>query len=304
MAYRILLVDDEADLLDMLGDFLMENGYSVETARDGVEAMERLDREKFDLLLSDINMPRMRGFELLRRAKEKCPGMKSALITAYNVNDYIRMARDEDVGNIISKTSPFNFDEVGMMVRNLVTEDVFGLAKYMDKDADIHEHEIRHSRDIDRVLDAAGRFFGRDMAGTRLCMVMREVVTNAVFYGARNERGDQKETWEIDVALKSDEYVKVLFGRDSDKWATSVVDRKGRLKKKDVLFWLDRNIVRDLDGTPFNLQDVHGRGLFISRETIDRFIINIKPAVQTEVIAIQFMEGKFKGYRPLLINEL
>jgi hypothetical protein len=53
-----------------------------------------------------------------------------------------------------------------------------------------------------------------------------------------------------------------------------------------------------------NLYDIHGRGIFISRETIDRFIINIKKQVSTEIIAIHYMQDKFKGFHPLLINEI
>lgn len=303
MASRILLVDDEFDMIDMLGEVLRENGYTVETAANGVEALTALEKGHFDLLLSDINMPRMKGFELLRIARERYPDLKSALITAYNINDYITLAREQDVGNIICKTSPFNFEEVLSMVKNLVTEDVFGIEKYVDKSAEIHTLEIRHSRDIDTAVDFATEFFGKIEAAVRLNIALREIATNAVFYGARNERGDRKETWEIDVALKPDETVRVSYARDAEKIATAVVDTKGRLTKRDVLYWLDRNIARDLDGTPLNIHDIHGRGLFISRETIDRFIINIRRKTISEIISVQFTEGKYKGYRPLLINE-
>ncbi len=303
MAQRILLVDDEFDMLDMLGEVFRENGYAVETAENGIEALRVLARGSFDLLLSDINMPQMKGFELLRIAQEQYPALKSALITAYNVNDYIALAREQDVGNIICKTSPFNFDEVLSMVRNLITEEVFGIERYMAKDAEIRSFEIKHSRDIDTAVDLTTEFFGNVEAAVRLNIALREIATNAVFYGARNERGDQKENWTIDVALEPDETVKVSYAKDHEKLATAVVDAKGRLAKKDVLFWLDRNITRNLDGTPVNIHDVHGRGLYISRETIDRFIINIRRKQLTEIVSMQFTGGKYKGYRPLLINE-
>jgi len=67
MAQRILLVDDEFDMLDMLGEVFRENGYAVETAENGIEALRVLARGSFDLLLSDINMPQMKGFELRAR---------------------------------------------------------------------------------------------------------------------------------------------------------------------------------------------------------------------------------------------
>ena len=128
---KILLVDDEADLLEVLGEFLEDQGFSVTTAKDGVHALEVLGRDsRFDLLLSDINMPRMKGFELIRVVKETYPGMKSALITTYDVNSYIELALKHNVGNIIAKTSPFNFNDFLVNVSSLVSGDIFGLEKY------------------------------------------------------------------------------------------------------------------------------------------------------------------------------
>ena len=303
MAYKILLVDDEIDILDMLGEFLHENGYEVDTAGNGVEALERLEKQQYNLLLSDINMPLMRGFKLLHIAGEKYPDMKSALMTAYNVNDYIRLARDENISNIIVKTSPFNFDEMLLTVNNLITEEVFGIEKYLDDNAEIRRMEIKHSTDIDVIAEDAYEFLGKKPTAMKLNIAFREIVTNAVYYGARNEKGDQKELWDVDVQLKPDEYVTVCFGRDKEKYAISVEDRKGRLTKQHVLYWLDRNIEKAQDGKPVNIYDTHGRGLFISRETVDRFIINIKRQIRTEIIAVNFLEAKYKGYRPLTINE-
>jgi CheY-like chemotaxis protein len=68
MAKRILLVDDEVDFLDVVGEFLEDEGYEVTTAGNGLDALATLETETFDLLLSDINMPGMKGFELLKEA--------------------------------------------------------------------------------------------------------------------------------------------------------------------------------------------------------------------------------------------
>jgi CheY-like chemotaxis protein/anti-sigma regulatory factor (Ser/Thr protein kinase) len=67
---RILVVEDESSLSRMLSEILACAGYEVETARDGVEALEQLGRSDFDLLLTDIRMPRLGGLELLARIKE------------------------------------------------------------------------------------------------------------------------------------------------------------------------------------------------------------------------------------------
>jgi DNA-binding response OmpR family regulator len=63
---RILVVDDQQEILDITALVLQGAGYATETARSGEEALERLTREPFDLVLLDINMPGMDGWETLR----------------------------------------------------------------------------------------------------------------------------------------------------------------------------------------------------------------------------------------------
>ena len=133
---RVLLVDDEPDLVEVLGEFLEEEGFEVKTASDGLDALSFLEKDsRFDLLLSDINMPRMKGFELIAAVKEKYPSLKNALITAYDVNSYIELAKIHNVGNIIAKTSPFNFKDFLIQVKSLVTGDIFGIEKHFEAHA-------------------------------------------------------------------------------------------------------------------------------------------------------------------------
>jgi CheY-like chemotaxis protein len=71
MATRILLVDDNADVAVMLADLLRERGFTVEVVIDGIAALERLEAKTFDLIVSDVHMPRLDGVglhrELVRR---------------------------------------------------------------------------------------------------------------------------------------------------------------------------------------------------------------------------------------------
>ena len=73
MNEKILLVDDEVDFLDVLSEFLRDEGYVASTARNAQEALELLQKETFRLLLSDINMPGMKGFELIKKVKQLYP---------------------------------------------------------------------------------------------------------------------------------------------------------------------------------------------------------------------------------------
>jgi DNA-binding response OmpR family regulator len=67
--FKVLIVDDEPDIVDMIGDYLTGEGYHVIKAYDGVEALEKIRRESPDVALLDIMMPGLDGFEVCRRIR-------------------------------------------------------------------------------------------------------------------------------------------------------------------------------------------------------------------------------------------
>ncbi len=71
MPKRILVVDDDEMVLMALDELLRPEGYEVHTVLSGAEALERLDQNGYDLLVLDIIMPEMDGFELCKRIREK-----------------------------------------------------------------------------------------------------------------------------------------------------------------------------------------------------------------------------------------
>jgi len=302
MNKRILLVDDEADFLDVVGEFLQEQGYDVVTAPNGAAALDILQKEAFDLLLSDINMPGMKGFELLLEAHKRWPAMRRALITAYDVRDYLFMAKNYDIGNIITKTTPFNFNEIRVLVGNILTGDVFGLEKYID--AEVARCELRRADEIESIVMRIAERMHEPDHKRKFRQALGEIVVNAFFYGARNERGDRKDTWEFEGELEEGKQIVVCWGSDAEKTGVSVTDQKGALTKKEILYWLERNTTKGKDGLSLGFLDEHGKGLYIARETIDRFIVNIQPGVRTEVVMINYRTGLYDGHRPLWIQEL
>lgn len=66
---RILVVDDDSDIRKLVSVVLKQSGYEVETAADGLAAWEALNTECYDLLLTDQNMPRMTGVELIKKLR-------------------------------------------------------------------------------------------------------------------------------------------------------------------------------------------------------------------------------------------
>jgi CheY-like chemotaxis protein len=79
----ILVVDDEDALRTVLSSELTSEGYDVRSAADGDEAIEVLKKEAVDLILLDIKMPRMNGFEVLRHVKKTRPRTKVVMLTAF-----------------------------------------------------------------------------------------------------------------------------------------------------------------------------------------------------------------------------
>jgi PAS domain S-box-containing protein len=81
---RVLVVDDDAGICQSLKDLLEEERCTIETAASGVFAMEWLDRQQFDVVLSDVVMPDMDGYQLYQSVKNKMPKLPVVLMTAFN----------------------------------------------------------------------------------------------------------------------------------------------------------------------------------------------------------------------------
>jgi DNA-binding NtrC family response regulator len=106
---RIMVVDDERDILSIVKRGLeAKNRFQVETFIDADSALESLKENSgdyYDLVLTDIRMPKINGFELYRRIKESNPHMKIVFITAFEINkdEFSKVIPSVDVIDFISK---------------------------------------------------------------------------------------------------------------------------------------------------------------------------------------------------------
>ncbi len=107
---RILVVDDERSMREMLEIFLGREGYVVVSCASGSEALRHLAQDAFDLLITDINMPGLSGFDLLREAREKDPALPVLMITAYGSPDSAVQAMKKGATDYLTK--PFRIEEV------------------------------------------------------------------------------------------------------------------------------------------------------------------------------------------------
>lgn len=295
----ILIVDDEKAIRMMLLDYLEDN-YHAETAETGEVALARLKERTFDLVISDINMPGISGPELLAKIKKLYPSTKTALITAYNVDEYIQAAKEFSITNIIPKTVPFNFAELDFIVYGLVTGNIFGLQRYLLDDGTIIEkHVIKSTSDARNVQDHLIELFEKQFGTSGdMKLILDEIITNAIYHAPMGEDGTEKYREFSDISLEPHEYIYIECGFDSEKYAVSITDRQGHLSKETVLYKIERQITGE------GLLDDSGRGIHMSRLFADRMIINIDPSQKTEVILINYFSNKYRGYKPLYINEL
>jgi two-component system response regulator PilR (NtrC family) len=114
-ALRVLVVDDEASMRDMLRIVLRRDGYEVAVARNGTEALAWLQREPVDLLLSDIRMPDISGVDVLRAAKELNRDLIAIMMTAFASTDTAVEALRLGASDYFTK--PFSMDELRLKVR-------------------------------------------------------------------------------------------------------------------------------------------------------------------------------------------
>jgi PAS domain S-box-containing protein len=102
---RILVVDDDQGISRTLQEMLEADGCQVEVAEDGKRALEKLARAPFDLVLSDVVMPHMDGYELYRQVQKKYPDMPVLMMTAfhYDKDHIIKRSRMEGLEGVIFK---------------------------------------------------------------------------------------------------------------------------------------------------------------------------------------------------------
>jgi len=114
----IMVVDDESEVAAILAESLQQDGYRVETVTDGAEALRRLERGGYDLVLSDTKMPVLSGTDFYRVIEQRFPALiQKFIFVTGDLLDVEKQQFFESVGvPVVSK--PFNVDEVRRVVRN------------------------------------------------------------------------------------------------------------------------------------------------------------------------------------------
>jgi two-component system response regulator (stage 0 sporulation protein F) len=121
---RILVVDDEAPVREVLTEYFETEGYAVEAATSGLEALSAVRGGRADLVLLDVRMPGLDGVQVLRRIRELTDGVPVIMVTA---NEDVALARETlMLGAFDYVAKPFDFDYLDRAV-------AAGLARVVDK---------------------------------------------------------------------------------------------------------------------------------------------------------------------------
>jgi two-component system response regulator PilR (NtrC family) len=156
---KILIVDDERSMRDVLSIMLKRAGYDVTVATDGEEAIAQVEKELFDLVITDLKMPKAGGLDVLKAVKECSPDSVVLIITAFASPESAVEAMKLGAFDYLPK--PFQVDEVQLKIRNalgsrrLSTENMLLRREMAAKTS--QTRLIGKSEAMQKVLDVIGK---------------------------------------------------------------------------------------------------------------------------------------------------
>jgi len=124
---KILLLEDDINLSETIEEFLEDEGYEVISVYDGTSAEEKIYEEKFDILLLDVNVPGLNGFELLKKIREEGNETPAIYITSLNSTDDLSDGYESGCDDYIRK--PFELKELLLRVQTILKRSFFHKAK-------------------------------------------------------------------------------------------------------------------------------------------------------------------------------
>ena len=233
---KILVVDDEHLIRWSLEQSLRKQGYEVQTAASGEEALRQLQEETPDLMLLDIQLPGMDGLEVLSRAKEFDEELIVIMVTALGVLETAVKAMRMGAHDYINK--PFNLDELAIIVRkaletHYLRKEVAHLRSAQSGKYGI-DHIIGKSRYMNQVLEMVRKVAKSD-ASTVLIQgesgTGKELIAKAIHYeSARHD----KPFMAINCAAVPDTLLESeLFGHEKGAFTDAKVQKKGLFETAD-----------------------------------------------------------------------
>ena len=122
---HILVVDDETAIRDLISEVLNIAGFQVTTSADGLDALNQIRRSKFDLILLDVNLPKVDGCAILEKVREGAPTQPIIMLSARTDKDDVTHGLRLGADDYVRK--PFSVEELVLRVENRLKRDGKGL---------------------------------------------------------------------------------------------------------------------------------------------------------------------------------
>jgi DNA-binding NtrC family response regulator len=231
----ILVIDDEPSIRMPLGHALRARGHRVAVAADGAEAMSRLDSQVFSLVVSDVKLPRVDGFTILRRLRKESPATDVVLMTAFGtIADAVAAMKERAIDYV---TKPFDLQEMVMVVdriderRRLVRELEEARAQLAARRSSDHlvgcSPQIAQLREqVAAIADSAAAVLLTGESGTGKELVARMIHD-------RSPRRDKAFVAVNCAAIPASLIEAELFGHERGAFTGAFKRRAGRFKAAD-----------------------------------------------------------------------
>lgn len=175
---RILIIEDEKSMREVLRILLEEEGYEITAASNGLEGMEYLRDDIFDLVVTDIKMPKADGFEVLKKVKELSPSTIVIMITAFGTTESTIEAMKLGAYDYIHK--PFKIDEIRLIIQKAFER------KNLGEEISLLREKIKSSCGLENIV-------GKSPKMQELFTLIRRVAQSNSTVLIRGESGSGKE---------------------------------------------------------------------------------------------------------------
>ena len=234
---RIMVVDDEEAMRESLAAWLMKEGYPVSMAAGGREALDELSRREYDLVLLDIKMPHLDGYEVLRLIREEYPHIIVVMITGYGSIESAVTAMKQGANDYLLK--PFDPEHLMLLIEKMAQQKEM-LDEYRLVQARLSEFESMGFEDLLGRSESMRKVFGliEEVAPVDTPVLVtgetgtgKELVARAIHTRSRRLRGPfiTINCGAVPEHLLESE----LFGHERGAFTGAIKTRLGRLEMGD-----------------------------------------------------------------------